>query len=90
MSNITGGGFDFASGKVGIELDVEPSKVTQVANANPDLNFRVGPILTGRTQDGLCYGRFLCHVLQAENRDATIAWVKFLTNQENTRTILAA
>ena len=90
MSNITGGGFDFASGKVGIELDVEPSKVTQVANANPDLNFRVGPILTGERKMGYVTVGSYAMFSKAENRDATIAWVKFLTNQENTRTILAA
>lgn len=90
MSNITGGGFDFASGKVGIELDVEPSKVTQVANANPDLNFKVGPILTGERKMGYVTVGSYAMFSKAENRDATIAWVKFLTNQENTRTILAA
>lgn len=90
VSNITGGGFEFASGKVGIELDVEPSKVTQVANANPDLNFRVGPILTGEKKVGYVTVGAYALFSKADNRDATIAWVKFLTNQENTQTILGA
>ncbi len=90
VSNITGGGFEFASGKVGIELDVEPSKVTQVANANPDLNFKVGPILTGEKKVGYVTVGAYALFSKADNRDATIAWVKFLTNQENTQTILGA
>lgn len=90
VSNITGGGFEFASGKVGIELDVEPSKVTQVANANPDLNFKVGPILTGEKKVGYVTVGAYALFSKAGNRDATIAWVKFLTNQENTQTILGA
>lgn len=90
ISNITGGGFDFASGKVGIELDVEPSKVTQVANANPELNFKAGPILTGEKKVGYVTVGSYAMFSKAENREATIAWLKFLTNKENTQTILAA
>ena len=89
-SNITGGGFEFASGKVGIELEVEPSKVTQVANANPDLNFKVGPILTGEKKIGYVTVGSYAMFSKAENREATIAWIKFLTNKENTQSILAA
>ena len=89
-SNITGGGFEFASGKVGIELEVEPSKVTQVANANPDLNFKVGPILTGEKKIGYVTVGSYAMFSKAENREATIAWLKFLTNKENTQSILAA
>lgn len=89
-SNITGGGFDFASGKVGIELDTEPSKVALNANANPDLNFKVGPILTGEKKMGYVTVGSYAMFSKAENRDATIAWIKFLTNQENTQSILAA
>lgn len=88
-SNITGGGFEFASGKVGIELEVEPSKVTQVANANPDLNFKVGPILTGEKKIGYVTVGSYAMFSKAENREATIAWIKFLTNKENTQSILA-
>ena len=89
-SNITGGGFEFASGKVGIELEVEPSKVTQVANANPDLNFKVGPILTGEKKIGYVTVGSYAMFSKAENREATITWTKFLTNQEDTQSILAA
>lgn len=89
-SNITGGGFEFASGKVGIELEVEPSKVTQVANANPNLNFKVGPILTGEKKIGYVTVGSYAMFSKAKNREATIAWIKFLTNKENTQSILAA
>ncbi|MDO4350745.1 MAG: sugar ABC transporter substrate-binding protein [Eubacteriales bacterium] len=88
-SNMTGGGFEFASGKVGIELDAEPSKVTQVANANPDLNFKVGPILTGEKKIGYVTVGSYAMFSKADNREATIAWVKFLTNKENTQAILS-
>lgn len=89
-SNMTGGGYEFASGKVGIELDAEPSKVTQVINANPDLNFKVGPILTGEKKVGYVTVGSYAMFSKADNREATIAWVKFLTNAENTKSILAA
>lgn len=89
-SNITGGGFEFASGKVGIELEIEPNKVSQVVKANPDLNFKVGPILTGDKKIGYVSVGSYALFSKAENRDAAIAWVKFLTNKENTRAILAA
>lgn len=88
-SNITGGGFEFASGKVGIELDIEPSEVAQVANANPELNFKVGPILEGKQKVGYVTVGSYAMFSKAENRDATIAWIKFLTNQENTKHILS-
>lgn len=89
-SNITGGGFEFASGKVGIELEIEANKVAQVANANPDLNFKVGPILTGEKKVGNVTVGSYAMFAKAENREATMAWVKFLTNKENTQKILAA
>lgn len=89
-SNMTGGGFEFASGKVGIELDVEPNKVVQTFTANPDLNFKVGPILTGEKKVGQVTVGSYAMFSKADNREATIAWVKFLTSAENTKTILAA
>ena len=89
-SNFTGGGFEFASGKVGIELECEPNKVVQVANANPDLNFRVGPILTGKQKLGYVTVGSYAMFSKADNREATIEWLKFLTNKENTQSILAA
>lgn len=89
-SNITGGGFEFASGKVGIELEVEPSKVSQVAIANPELNFKVGPILTGKKKMGYVTVGSYAMFSKADNRDATIAWIKFLTSKENTQHILTA
>lgn len=89
-SNMTGGGFEFASGKVGIELDVEPNKVVQVFTAAPELNFKVGPILTGEKKVGQVTVGSYAMFSKADNRDATIAWVKFLTNAENTKSILAA
>lgn len=88
-SNMTGGGFEFTSGKVGIELDAEPSKVTQVANANSELNFKVGPILTGEKKIGYVTVGSYAMFSKAANREATIAWVKFLTNAENTKAILS-
>lgn len=90
ISNVTGGGFDFASGKVGIELEVEPSKVSQIAAANPELNFRVGPILTGEKKVGYVTVGSYAMFSKAGDRDATIAWIKFLTNTENTKSILSA
>ena len=90
VSNLNGGGFEFASGKVGIELDVEPSKVTQVINANPEFEFKVGPILTGEKKVGYVTVGPYAMFSKADNRDATIAWVKFLTNQENTKHILSS
>lgn len=89
-SNITGGGFEFASGKVGIELEIEPNKVSQVVKANPDLNFKVGPILTGDKKIGYVSVGSYALFSKAENRDAAVAWVKFLTNKENTQAVLAA
>ncbi len=90
ISNITGGGYEFSSGNVGIELDVEPSKVAQNVAANPDLNFKVGPILTGKEKVGYVTVGSYAMFSNADDREATIEWIKFLTNQENTQTILAA
>lgn len=89
-SNVTGGGFEFSSGKVGIELEVEPNEVAQTAAANPELNFRVGPILTGEKKVGYVTVGSYAMFSKAENREATIAWVRFLTNRENTQKILGA
>lgn len=89
-SNITGGGFEFASGKVGIELEIEANKVAQVAKANPDLNFKAGPILTGEKKAGHVTVGSYAMFSKAENREAAIAWIKFLTNKDNTQSILAA
>ena len=89
-SNLNGGGFEFASGKVGIELECEPSKVTQVAAAAPELNFRVGPILTGKEKVGYVTVGSYAMFSKADDREATVAWVKFLTEAKNAQRILAA
>lgn len=89
-SNITGGGFEFSSGKVGIELEIEPSKIAQNIKANPALNFKVGPILTGEKKIGYVTIGSYAMFAKAENREATIAWVKFLTSRDNTLSILSA
>lgn len=87
-SNITGGGFPFSSGKVGIDLQREANDIKKVSKENPDLNFKAGPILKDKEKIGYvsigCFGMFK----KAGNFEATKAWIRHLTNKENTQHIL--
>ena len=87
-SNITGGGLAFSSGKIGIDLQKEPSEVSKVMKENPALNFKVGPILKDREKIGYVTVGAYAIFSKAPNREATIQWAKFLTNKENTQSIL--
>lgn len=89
-SNMTGGGLMFSSGKIGVDLQKEPSDVKKVSQENPSLNFKVGPILTGNQKVGYVTCGTYSIFSKAKNRDAAVAWVKHLTSQENTEHILAA
>jgi len=87
-SNITGGGIEFSSGKIGIDLQREPMDIAKVAKANPNLNFKVGPILKDKEKIGYVTVGAYSIFSKADNRDATLQWVGFLTNKENTQYIL--
>lgn len=87
-SNITGGGLSFASGKIGVELQREPFDIAKVENENPDLVFKVGPILKDRVKIGYLtvgsYGIFSA----SKNKDVALKWVLFLTNHDSTVHVL--
>lgn len=88
-SNITGGGIPFSSGEVGIELQKEPNEIKKYSEENPDLNFRVGPILKNKEKVGYitsgCYAMFS----GAKNNAAAETWLKFITNNENITRLLS-
>ncbi len=87
-SDISGGGLHFASGKIGIDLQMEPFDVAKVAKENPNLNFKVGPILRDNKKIGYvtvgAYGIFS----KASDRGAAVQWLTYLTNKANTLYIL--
>ncbi len=88
-SNITGGGIPFSSGEIGIELQKEPNEIKKYSDENPDLNFRVGPILENKEKVGYitsgCYAMFS----GAKNNEAAITWLKFITNNDNITRLLS-
>ena len=88
-SNITGGGIPFSSGEIGIELQKEPNEIKKYSDENPNLNFRVGPILENKEKVGYitsgCYAMFS----GAKNNEAAITWLKFITNNDNITRLLS-
>lgn len=87
-SNITGGGIPFSSGQIGIELQKEPNEIKKFSLENPDLDFRVGPILQNKQKVGYVTCGTYAMFTGAKNNEAAEVWLKFITNNENTTRIL--
>jgi multiple sugar transport system substrate-binding protein len=89
-SNINGGGIPFSSGQVGFLIQTENNALKQTLLDNPDMNVWVTPVLTYKEQSNFGTVGSYAIFAQSENHEATAKWLAFLTNPENTLTILQA
>lgn len=88
-ANISGGGLQFSSGLIGIDLQKEPNEIKKTSLENPDLNFRVGPILECESKVGYVTCGTYAMFKGAKNNEAAKLWLKFIANNENTKKILS-
>jgi multiple sugar transport system substrate-binding protein len=89
-SNINGGGIPFSSGQVGFLIQTENNALKQTLLDNPDMNVGVTPVLTYKEQSNFGTVGSYAVFAQTENHEETAKWLAFVTNPENTLTILQA
>lgn len=89
-SNINGGGIPFSSGQVGFLIQTENNAIKQTLADNPDMKIGVTPVLTNVEQSNFGTVGSYAVFTQSENHGEAAQWLAFLTNPENTLTILQA
>ena len=90
QSNINGGGIPFSSGQIGFLIQTENNTLKQTLLDNPELDVWVTPVLTNKVQTNFGTVGSYAAFSQAENHEETAQWLSFVTNPENTLTILQA
>lgn len=89
-SNINGGGIPFSSGQVGFLIQTENNTLKQTLIDSPDMNVGVTPVLTNVEQSNFGTVGSYAVFSQSSSQEAAVQWLAFLTNAENTLTILQA
>lgn len=89
--NLTGGGLPFSAGMTGYMIQIDPSYVRAAQQDNPDLVLGVTPTLGYKERSNFgTVGSYAMFKQSTDERyEATATWLKFLTNPENTTTILS-
>jgi len=89
-ANATGGGLPFSSGKIGFFMQMETGSLVSVRTANPNMKLGIPPCLKHKEQSNFgTVGSFGVFKL-SKNQEAAAKWLAFLTNPENSLTILKA
>ncbi len=91
-ANLTDGGLPFSAGMTGYMMQIDPSYVRAAQQDNPDLVLGVTPTLEykRKTNFGTVGSYAMFKQSTDERYEATATWIKYLTNPENTTTVLAA
>lgn len=89
-ANLTGGGLPFSAGMTGYMIQIDPSYVRAAQADNPELDLGVTPTLEykRKTNFGTVGSYAIFKQSTDERYEATATWLKYLTNPENTTTIL--
>jgi multiple sugar transport system substrate-binding protein len=90
QSNINGGGLPFSSGQIGFLIQTENNTLKQTLLDSPDMNVGVTPVLTNKVQVNFGTVGSYAVFTQSQNHAEAAQWLAFLTNPENTLTILKA
>ncbi len=90
QSNINGGGIPFSSGQIGFLIQTENNTLKQTLLDNPEMDVWVTPVLTNKVQTNFGTVGSYAIFAQSENHAETAKWLAFVTNPENTLTILQA
>jgi multiple sugar transport system substrate-binding protein len=90
QSNISGGGIPFSSGQIGYMIQTQNSEIKRIMQENPDLEIGVCPTLEHVEKSNFGTVGSYAIFKPSANHEATAKWLEFLTNPENTLTIIAA
>lgn len=91
-ANLTDGGLPFSAGMTGYMIQVDPSYVRAAQQDNPDLVLGVTPTLEHKRKTNFgTVGSYAMFKQGTDERyEAAATWIKYLTNPENTTTVLSA